>query len=53
MLGNYECPVISSTAINSVCQIGYNSGLIPGVNYQVKYRMNNFGNLLLKNFPKQ
>ena len=42
-IGNYLCPVVSNASNYTVCQIGYNSGLIPGMKYQIKYDIKNLG----------
>jgi hypothetical protein len=43
LIGNYFCPVISSTTTQIICKIGFNSGLTSGSIYYVDVRIRNFG----------
>ncbi len=44
LIGSYSCPITSSSATQIVCQIGSNSGLIPGIKYGIEVQIKNSGN---------
>ena len=46
LIGNYSCPIISSSSEKIICQIETNSGLIPGDDYKFELRVENYGNAL-------
>jgi hypothetical protein len=46
LIGDYSCPIISSSSTQLVCQIGSNSGLIPSIKYKVQIQIKNTGNAL-------
>ena len=43
LIGAYSCPIISNSATQLVCRIGFYSGLIAGVNYNVDVNIKNSG----------
>ena len=43
LIGSYSCPVTSSTPTQIICKIGFNSGLIAGLNYSVDVLVGNYG----------
>ena len=43
LIGDYSCPITSSSSTQLVCQIGTNSGLVPSVDYSIKVLLKNYG----------